>query len=169
MKKILLAIALISLFVGTAAADPYNAAIWNAAGTATAPNPIVIHPGETLTFSYHGQNFAADNQVLPYYSEVVAVSGGAQVSDMTVSISKTNFEPGTADPYTDVGVIQITLDANAPRTGQWRVTIGAGPDAVTADIGSAARNFLIPEFPTIALPVAAILGLAFFMQRRKEE
>ena len=26
----------------------------------------------------------------------------------------------------------------------------------------------IPEFPTIALPVAAILGLAFFMQRRKE-
>ncbi len=27
----------------------------------------------------------------------------------------------------------------------------------------------IPEFPTIALPVIAILGLAFFMQRRKEE
>ncbi len=27
----------------------------------------------------------------------------------------------------------------------------------------------IPEFPTVALPVAAILGLAFFMQRRKEE
>lgn len=26
----------------------------------------------------------------------------------------------------------------------------------------------IPEFPTIALPVVAILGLAFFMQRRKE-
>jgi hypothetical protein len=27
----------------------------------------------------------------------------------------------------------------------------------------------IPEFPTIALPVAAILGLAFYFQRRKEE
>nr|WP_305891116.1 PEF-CTERM sorting domain-containing protein [Methanolobus chelungpuianus] len=26
-----------------------------------------------------------------------------------------------------------------------------------------------PEFPTVALPVAAILGLAFLMQRRKEE
>ncbi|WP_342305075.1 PEF-CTERM sorting domain-containing protein [Methanolobus sp. ZRKC5] len=26
----------------------------------------------------------------------------------------------------------------------------------------------IPEFPTVALPVAAILGLAFFFQRRKE-
>ena len=26
----------------------------------------------------------------------------------------------------------------------------------------------IPEFPTIALPIAAVLGLAFFFQRRKE-
>lgn len=26
----------------------------------------------------------------------------------------------------------------------------------------------IPEFPTVALPVAAIIGLAFFFQRRKE-
>ncbi|MBP1908164.1 PEF-CTERM sorting domain-containing protein [Methanolobus bombayensis] len=26
----------------------------------------------------------------------------------------------------------------------------------------------IPEFPTIAIPVAAIIGLAFFMQRRKD-
>ncbi|MBP1907986.1 PEF-CTERM sorting domain-containing protein [Methanolobus bombayensis] len=26
----------------------------------------------------------------------------------------------------------------------------------------------IPEFPTIALPIAAIIGLAFIMQRRKE-
>ena len=26
----------------------------------------------------------------------------------------------------------------------------------------------IPEFPTVALPIASILGLAFFFQRRKE-
>ncbi|WP_242492487.1 PEF-CTERM sorting domain-containing protein [Methanolobus psychrotolerans] len=30
------------------------------------------------------------------------------------------------------------------------------------------KNGEIPEFPTIALPIAAILGLAFFFQRRKE-
>ena len=169
MKKMILLITLIALFVGTAVADPYDGNIWNAAGTAAAPNPIVIHPGDTLTFSYHGENFAAENQVLPYFTEVNAVGGGAADSDMTVTISNANFEPGTADPATDVGVISITLDANAPVTGQWRVTIGAGEDAHTLDVGSAARNFLIPEFPTIALPVAAILGLAFFMQRRKDE
>jgi hypothetical protein len=26
----------------------------------------------------------------------------------------------------------------------------------------------IPEFPTVALPIAAIIGLAFILQRRKE-
>ena len=34
---------------------------------------------------------------------------------------------------------------------------------------SANVNVSVPEFPTIALPVAAILGLAFIFQRRKEE
>ncbi len=168
MKKLLIATFMVLIaLTGTVAA--YDANIWNEAGTAAAPNPIVIHPGETLTFSYHGVNFAAVNETLPYFSDVTAVGGGAADSDMTVNITKTNFEPGTDDPATDVAVIEITLDANAPVTGQWRVTIGAGEDATTKDIGSAARNFLIPEFPTIALPVAAILGLAFFMQRRKEE
>ena len=168
MKRILIAtLVVLMALTGTVAA--YDANIWNEAGTAAVDNPIVIHPGETLTFSYHGANFAAQNQVLPYFTDVQAVSGGAVDSDMTVVISKTNFEPGTDDPATDVGVIEITLDANAPATGQWRVTVGAGEDVQTLDVGSAARNFLIPEFPTIALPVAAILGLAFFMQRRKEE
>ncbi|WP_407356129.1 DUF4350 domain-containing protein [Methanolobus sp. WCC5] len=31
------------------------------------------------------------------------------------------------------------------------------------------ENQSIPEFPTIALPMAAIIGLAFFLQRRKEK
>jgi len=168
MKRILIAtLVVLMALTGTVAA--YDANIWNAAGTAAVDNPIVIHPGETLTFSYTGANFAADNQVLPYYTDVQAVSGGAADSDMTVVVSKVNFEPGTADPATDVAVIQVTLDANAPVTGQWRVTVGAGEDVTSLDVGSAARNFLIPEFPTVALPVAAILGLAFFMQRRKEE
>ncbi|MDG6244915.1 MAG: PEF-CTERM sorting domain-containing protein [Methanolobus sp.] len=169
MKKILimLVVAIIAM-AGTASA--YDANIWNEEGTAAVGNPIILQPGQTLVFSYHGANFAADNQTMPYSYDVQAIPGtGAAESDMTVSISKANFEPGTEDPYTDVGVITISLDENAPATGQWRVTVAAGQDANTLDVGSAARNFEIPEFPTIALPIAAILGLAFFMQRRKEE
>ena len=37
------------------------------------------------------------------------------------------------------------------------------------DFDLAIVDIEIPEFPTIALPVAAILGLAFIIQRRREE
>ena len=39
----------------------------------------------------------------------------------------------------------------------------AARGSATSDISA------VPEFPTIALPVAAILGLAFIFQRRREE
>jgi hypothetical protein len=31
------------------------------------------------------------------------------------------------------------------------------------------NNNEIPEFPTIALPIAAVIGIAFIFNRRKEE
>ena len=40
-------------------------------------------------------------------------------------------------------------------------------DTASVNIASTSNN-QIPEFPTIALPVAAIIGLAFVMQRRKD-
>ena len=39
---------------------------------------------------------------------------------------------------------------------------------ITFCLGCGGGQQEIPEFPTIALPIAAILGLAFFFQRRKE-
>ncbi|AFV23324.1 hypothetical protein Mpsy_1116 [Methanolobus psychrophilus R15] len=168
MKRLVIVLLALAMLVGNASA--FDASIWNAAGTTAVTNPIVIQPGQTLVLSYHGANFASPGQVMPYSYNVQALTGtGADTSDMTVNILKDNFEPRENDPYTDVGVIELTLNENASATGKWRVTITAGEDTNTLDVGSAARNFEIPEFPTIALPVAAILGLAFFMQRRKEE
>ncbi|MDG6242783.1 MAG: PEF-CTERM sorting domain-containing protein [Methanolobus sp.] len=49
-----------------------------------------------------------------------------------------------------------TVDGQVPVIGSFTATIGqCTPEE-------------IPEFPTIALPVIAILGLAFIMQRRKD-
>ncbi|MDI3485893.1 MAG: hypothetical protein PWQ51_900 [Methanolobus sp.] len=48
-----------------------------------------------------------------------------------------------------------TLDGQIPLVGDFTITINECENS-------------IPEFPTIALPVAAIIGLAFFMQRRKD-
>ncbi|MBP2031125.1 hypothetical protein J2755_002073 [Methanohalophilus levihalophilus] len=43
-----------------------------------------------------------------------------------------------------------------------------GEDTATAFVRIPCDNE-IPEFPTVAIPIAAILGLAFFFQRRKNE
>jgi hypothetical protein len=55
----------------------------------------------------------------------------------------------------------LTSDYTAD--GETSVKIGNGECG-----GGTGTGTDIPEFPTIALPIAAILGLAFFFQRRKE-
>jgi hypothetical protein len=50
-------------------------------------------------------------------------------------------------------------------TGNWAMYFGL---PITCECGDGDTQEEIPEFPTVALPIAAILGLAFFFQRRKE-
>lgn len=55
-------------------------------------------------------------------------------------------------------------------TGNWAMYFGL---PITCECGEGSTGGdddpePIPEFPTVALPIAAILGLAFFFQRRKE-
>jgi hypothetical protein len=169
MKKILIMF-LVAIIAMAGTASAYDAFIWNEAGTGPAPQPLTIKPGESVTVSYRAENIAsgAVGQALPYDYTVVALGGGAQVSDIVVTLPAA-FTP-TATDDTDVGVINVALDPAALNGAQYRVTIKAGDEEVDIDFGSASRNIeSIPEFPTIALPIAAILGLAFFMQRRKEE
>ncbi|WMW25445.1 PEF-CTERM sorting domain-containing protein [Methanolobus sediminis] len=170
MKKLLVILAVFALFIGTAAANPYNGAIYTEDGSAEAPNNIIIQPGETQTYSYYGVSFTAPNLVLEYHATVYPLNAAAQASDMTVTFAHPNMEPGLNDPYMDYAVFTVHLDENANPNGEWRIVISAGDaSSASSDWGSASRDFEVPEFPTIALPVAAILGLAFFMQRRKEE
>ena len=69
--------------------------------------------------------------------------------------------------FTDVGA--ITLTNNGPAGASYLVTIKAGSET-SIDFGAASRtvNSNIPEFPTVAAPVAAVLGLLFVFGRKKE-
>ena len=63
-------------------------------------------------------------------------------------------------------------DANTGATLNDRyIIIGTlgGATAVIPQVSTSTDIIPVPEFPTIALPVAAILGLAFIIQRRREE
>ncbi len=86
------------------------------------------------------------------------VSGGVEIVStdafgdiVTTLIWTAPLTVGKYDIIVDVNQDGV-LDANEPVDG---LTMGEGFEA-------------IPEFPTIALPVAAILGLMFLFQRRKE-
>ncbi len=171
-KTILIAlIALVALVGSASAALTHDASIWNVDGSAVAANPLQIQPGETLTLSYHAASLvpAAVGQSAKYGFTTGVVSGPGVASDLKVEFGHPDFAPTSQPTYNDAGVITLKLDADAPVGTVYKVTIQvAGVD--TFIYGQASRQVeAIPEFPTVALPVAAILGLAFFMQRRKEE
>ncbi|WP_406670030.1 PEF-CTERM sorting domain-containing protein [Methanolobus sp. ZRKC4] len=170
MKKLPLLIALIALFVGTASATPYTADIWDATGTA-AIGDLTLKPGDSITLSYRMTAISSVEQglVLPYATQVAVISGPGATTDINIT-TPANVTVPLATSYTDVGVITVSLNASAPVGTIYRISIGAGPVLASTEIDSASRYVeAIPEFPTVALPVAAILGLAFLFQRRKEE
>ncbi|MCX9011794.1 MAG: PEF-CTERM sorting domain-containing protein [Candidatus Methanoperedens sp.] len=163
-------LAVMVAMTGIAAAIPYDAFIYNAAGTSAAPQPVSLKPGDSVILSYRGENIipAAFGVPLPYSSTVVALGGGGVASDITVTLP-VSFTP-TAATSTDVGAINIALSSSAPVGASYRVTIKGGDEAVDVDFGAASRNISsIPEFPTVALPVAAAIGLVFFFQHRKRK
>nr|WP_321497928.1 PEF-CTERM sorting domain-containing protein [uncultured Methanolobus sp.] len=176
MKKILvmLFIAIIAM-AGTASA--YQAVLYDAAGNNVAANPVLLKPGESIVLSYYASSIipAEYDEFFEYTVEDISVRAGspatASASDVTIEFDTAytpdGFIPGGAS-YMDTGVITVSLDENAPEGARYYIEVGAGGE--TVEFQTASRTIeTIPEFPTIALPVAAIIGLAFFMQRRKEE
>ena len=65
--------------------------------------------------------------------------------------------------------IRFTAISTAPVDAEYQIEIS---DSATGNVFAARLvidTITVPEFPTIALPIAAILGLAFIFQRRREE
>ena len=167
-NKILIIIAMLAVMVvmtGTAVA--YDALLYSADGSRATAQSLDIVRGSSINLSYHGENIIASaiGTDLPYSYKVVALAGGAAVGDITVTLPA-NFHP-TATTFTDIGVINIALRTSAPIGAKYRVTIRGGDEDVDIDFGSASINFgAIPQFPTVALPVAAVIGLVFFFQQK---
>jgi hypothetical protein len=169
--SILLIIGLVSM-IGAAAA--YNAGIYTADDSERAPAPLMLKPGETVILTYHAEALdpAALGVSLPYWTNVAVLSDGSLgelSSDITVT-TPVYFTPTTIPNYSDIGLITITLDSNAPVGAFYQIGIGAGTQGISIDAGSASRNVSsIPEFPTVALPIATIVGLMFIISSRKKK
>lgn len=165
--------------MGTSSA--YQVVFYDETGTVVnEENPLKLYPGTSITLSYYASGISAldVNDYFPYSVVKKEVSlespVPASADDIEIVFNNLGFNPSGNSSYMDTEAITISVKETAPVGALYTVEIGAGnPD----DMSSAITEFQtvsksiesIPEFPTVALPIAAILGLAFFMQRRKEE
>ena len=145
--------------VGTAAADP---------GITMEVTPIdnEVLPGETAIYEVNVSYFmtppstehvvlSIDNPIWGYTfdpAEFDINTGESRYSTLSIDVPSDAL-PGT---YTHI--------VNATATG---VLIPIPPVIITERVTTTVETTVIPEFPTIAIPVVVILGLVFLFNRRK--
>jgi hypothetical protein len=144
-------------------------------------NPLVINPGGSMTLDLQANTLGDLAVVNPaHYDLTYTVTGvlGSDPNDVIVTFASGypgSFNPNT-DPYTDFGEVTISLKAvpNSPVDSKFVVKVFAkpSPGSLELETASASRTIQdpisIPEFPKVALPVAAVIGLVIFFQHRKK-
>ena len=154
IRTILAAIALIAM-IGTASAVSISGL----------PNGDTINRGEMITYTISVTG-ATDNV------EHTLDMSGLDYFDVTIDNVPVTTWPWSQN-FTGTGVTHIVNVTNTAAPNGLHILkvivddglsgSGWNEGSINVDINA------IPEFPTIALPIAAILGLAFIFQRRKEE
>jgi hypothetical protein len=178
MKKILLLIVsglLIAGLAGTAMAD--DIALLSNGGPADDDEGLVYSVGSVNYLSTEFSDYRAGTEfeysAIAYITEPGEVQRVASPAEVTVSFSRdpsTKFTPTAADPVDD-NVVVITLGSisEVPENSEIVVSVSANNIACPLVKITAVKNITaIPEFPTVALPVAAILGLVFIFGRKKD-
>jgi hypothetical protein len=173
-RKILIVTAMLAVMVamtGIAAANPFNLQIIG--GT----NPLLMADGDSVTLDLHGDTFTVGDitagTMFDLTSNVECLTGCVGAADVTVAFASTQFGPAASGEVIDTNALTISKNAidGADAVGAtYKVTVTAGPNGAFKEIGVATRGVEnIPEFPTVALPLAAVIGLVFFFQQKKNK
>ncbi len=160
--------------MGMAAA--MDADIMDSTGANPAPASIKLAQGQSIDLNFKASSICADNEActppisLPVSAIIVPLNGGA-VSDLAITgipMDPVNMSVSFDNPQT---LVPFTVkNVAAPPGKTYRVTIVAGDLRTSLDFGSASRPFQsIPEFATVAMPVAAVMGLIFLVSRKRKE
>lgn len=141
MKKIVISLVAIALIamIGTAAATSFVAGTVYG-GDGTTPVPFA----NVTAYSDSGLTALEGNDTANaegnYMINLASLTAGNTVYMKATDGTNTGVASGVLNGYSNILTIDLAI-----------------------------VDIQIPEFPTIALPVAAILGLAFIFQRRREE
>lgn len=125
-----------------------------------APYPVTIGLTKYVGFYPPAYTFAAG---------VACVTAGCTTTDIDVNILKPSYPVGGQN-HLETGVVKITMSltpADAPGT-MYLVAVNAG-GFVGVQLASRPVQSAIPEFPTVALPVGAALGLMFLFSRKNKK
>lgn len=157
---------LMVLLPSTAAAiaDPYSYIDWNHKNGATFTTEMLDCSG------YNAEN--------PETGWLHWVLGGTEdVTDAQISLDGgitwvpyDSMQGGNIDFYTEPYYTENQLKEMTV-TVKYTGTLGTSANAIiklSHYCPGGGNTTEVPEFPTIAVPIAAIIGLAFIMQRRKE-
>ncbi|TFH43053.1 MAG: DUF11 domain-containing protein [ANME-2 cluster archaeon] len=133
------------------------------------------NPGATLTYQISYQNlnqYAVSNVVItddiPAGTTFVSADNGGTHSAGVVTWNIGSLAQGATGTVT----VTVTVDAGTSGMITNYATIDSAEIIATTVYDQTnivpGTNGEIPEFPTIALPIAAIFGLMFLLQRRKD-
>lgn len=130
------------------------------------------------TYSESGHTYTYTADVTPWYNENGNTVGSK--SDVVVelpspasfTIPQLTSKNIIGHNFVDDKKITVTLvnrvvdDKEAP--ANYKITIGGVESFTLAPLNISSTDVAAPEFPSIALPVAGIVGLLFFFGRKKE-
>ncbi|AKB71769.1 hypothetical protein MSMAC_1879 [Methanosarcina mazei C16] len=150
-----------------------------ASNTVLTPDDVTINPdGQSVASvdasirintpgNYHVTLTATDG-LFAYLesSSPIAVGSSGNWAGSGTSLSGTSFE-SAADTYTGT----LHIKGTKPGTVTVVTYSESSGDSITKSYSvysAETVNVSIPEFPTVALPVAALIGLVFIFGRKKE-
>jgi hypothetical protein len=175
MKKILLLLVsglLIACMAGSAMAIELE--IWK--DGAEAPEVLEIAPQSANYYDLRVIGGLGDAVTYSAYGVKIKLAGTsnyvpAQPDQVAVAFVRPGFTTPVSDSGNnnlDSGVLEITL-GDIPIGSNIVFNVQIDDDVVPIHATASRRITAVPEFPTVALPVAAILGLVFIFGRKKEE
>ena len=143
------------LMVGIAAASPGITMV-------ATPHDSEVLPGETATYDVEVSYFLQDP---PSESVVLSIDNPIWSS---YTFNPATFTITTGDEITSVLSIDVPTDAQ-PDTYEHIIKGTATAEDITEVVTTTVETAVIPEFTTMAIPVAAIFGILLLIRRRKQQ
>ncbi len=173
-KLIRASVSLLLALTGIAAA--MDAQIMDSTGANPAPAGIALARDQSVDLNFRATGICPVEGTsnlplsLPVSAIIVPLNGGS-ASDLAITgipVDPANMTVGFNNPKT---LVPFTVkNIAAPPGTTYRVTVVAGEIRTGLDFGSASRQFQsVPEFATVAMPIAAVMGLIFAVYHRRTE